>query len=314
MLPNPESLKTDRIPMLTEMLELINQNLVLYNKKKSNSVLTEEQMELVNDQLIVLCNKKSRVERLLSDQKPLNKKVTLCYADVIPELCLIRLVHYLPTEDSRNLYLALSTETQPQVEYIFIKKLQQTLSTRHAWDKTTDCGVHQVDQVDQEYCKLPNCMRCYLNTKYECNSCKQPTLIPKMNCENMVATSYGTMCRCDELYKCECGNKYSLDMRNQVIRYLDRRCPCHFQYVGCEKCVRECLWCANVGCVKDEHYRINPDPYAANSTADWPDCEDCNHQHCCAVRIMPKDGDDVTVEEWNYFTCPRWEPIAREKN
>ena len=123
LLPDPEILKTERIPMLTEMLDHIKRNIILYNEKLSGEVLTIALTEFITLQLTRMYNRKARIERLLSDQKPSTKNVTICYADVIPELCLIRLLDYLQTEDSRNLYLALTPETQTQVEFIFIKNL-----------------------------------------------------------------------------------------------------------------------------------------------------------------------------------------------
>jgi hypothetical protein len=292
LLPDPEILRTERIPLLTGMLEHMKRNIVFYNGKLSGQI-TPLERQFFQEQLTRMHNRKSRLERLIAESeqnKAHGKRVVHhVYVDLIPELCLIRLIHYLSSEDTRNLYLALSSEEQSSAEYLFMNELCNKLNLREFCDPCID-----------EYCNQVNCVRCYLNTKFKCASCNQPTLTPMIHCENEVTTSQGDKCKCNELFKCGCGTTYTKDMRSSVTRYLDRTCPCHIQQLGCKECVRECLWCANRGCVKDEHFKINPDPYASVTVnpIEWPVCEDCNRAHCCAAWIK---------DEWNYFQCPRWE-------
>lgn len=272
-------------------------------------ILTELELKFFTDQFTKMHNRKARLERLIANHNLTDTGETdkhnmagrHSYLDMIPELCLINLMNYLTTAETRNLFLALAPETQTMTEYLFINKIRSVFAYRNTWDKAEDC--------EGDFCKKLSCIRCFLNTKYECQSCKQPTQMPMMNCDSTIITSYGNKCACQDLRRCECGNTYSSDMRLKVIRYLDRRCDCHTGYIGCEKCVRECLWCANVGCVKDEHYKINPDPYSDGPVPGWPDCEDCNLPHCCAA-LMKVDGDDTEDAEWEFFACPRWELIG----
>lgn len=307
LLPDPEVLKMDKLPMLTDMLEHAKRNIEFYHEKLNSKtlVLTELELKFFTDQFTKMHNRKARLERLIENHHnsidTSNKHDTeASYLDMIPELCLINLMSYLTTAETRNLFLSLSTESQATTEYLFINKIRSVFAYRNTWDKVEDC--------EGDFCKKLSCIRCFLNIKYECQSCKQPTQIPMMNCDSTIITSYGNKCACNELRRCECGNTYSSDMRHEVVRYLDRQCDCHTGYVGCEKCVRECLWCANVGCVKDEHYKINPNPYSDGPVPDWPDCKDCNLPHCCAA-LMKTDGEGVDAE-WEYFACPRWELIG----
>jgi hypothetical protein len=245
--------------------------------------------------------------------------------DIMPDLCLHRLVHFLDSPaDIKALFQALTFRTR--VEREFCKRLRECYRDRMALNDTffTDCKG--------EWCRFPTtCPRCFLYGKGLCLRCKKDAQLRfdeahrGSQCDNLVTTqATGISVPCRELVQCPtCRFMYHPDEAAEVVRIRDFDCVKYPTREGCIYCTTECKWCANIGCDHPWHFQVNPDVYSVSDA--WKECQQCGHPHCCRVftwfyrerteeEQLQDGGVFITHEkmdfEWDELACPQWDRLS----
>ena len=226
----------------------------------------------------------------------------------LPDLVLIKIMEHCDTEvDIRAFVWALPRPLT--IEHDAYRQLGRCLSRRLRLNFLTVCK-------GEKFCRNPCvCLRCFLLAKGRCTKCKNGVDLPFdspysiSGCNSTITADTKTEGPCDQVQHCpKCKSTYIATEEAEFIRTVDFSCACFFvNRRGCVKCTRECTRCANIGCMNDAHYKINP--WDGNKE-EFPLCDDCYYPHCCKSKVRQRGEESGEIKEvWDHFVCPSLPPI-----